>query len=237
MRDRTYWKRVQTALRDKGFDPGRIDGVRGSRTNSAIIAFKKSIGFKARDYLGPLTEAALLKNVPQPKPKDDNEQEPCWLRRARQEIGVQEISGSRHNPRVLGYWERSKLNFRSDEVPWCAGFVGAMLEDCGIRSTRSGMARSYTSWGRKLTHAIPGAVVVFWRGSPGGSSGHVGFVTGVDQYGNVRCLGGNQSNAVNIKSFSGDRVLGYFWPDGVPIPGQLDLTVEHTDGEVSNNEA
>jgi len=237
--NKAYWEKVQRALLAKGFDPGPIDGIRGPKTNAAIIEFKKSIGFRARDYFGPLTEAALLKNPVSQKPVGGTEKEPCWLRRARQEIGVQEIPGSRHSAAVLGYWERSKLYFKSDEIPWCAGFVGAMLEDCGIRSTRSGMARSYAQgWGRKLTQAIPGAIVVFWRGSRNGSYGHVGFVTGLDQNGNVRCLGGNQSNAVNVKSFSTDRVLGYYWPDGVPLPGDdAKLTVVHSDDPLSTNEA
>lgn len=237
--NKAYWSRVQRALAARGFNPGAIDGIRGPATNRAIIEFKKSIGFKERDYFGPLTEAALLKKPTSVKPVGGHESEPPWLRRARQEIGVQEIAGSRHSAAVLGYWERSKLYFKSDEVPWCAGFVGAMLEDCGIRSTRSGMARSYSQgWGRKLTRAIPGAIVVFWRGSKHGSSGHVGFVTGMDQYGNVRCLGGNQSDAVNVKSFDTDRVIGYYWPKGVPLKGSEDsLTVVQTDGEVSNNEA
>lgn len=236
-RDTAFWKRAQSALAAKGFYHGVIDGDRGPKTNSAIIAYKKSIGLASRDYLGPLTEAALFGKSLNPAPVGGHAGEPCWLRRARQEIGVQEIPGSRHSAAVLGYWERAKLYFTSDEVPWCAGFVGAMLEDCGIRSTRSGMARSYCDWGRKLTKPVPGAVVVFWRGSRGGSSGHVGFVAGVDQNGNVRCLGGNQSDAVNVKSFSTDRVLGYYWPDGVPLPGDQALVVERSDGPLSSNEA
>ena len=112
-----------------------------------------------------------------------------------------------------------------------------MLEDAGIRSTYSGMARSYShGWGRKLDKPVPGAVVVFWRGSRQGTSGHVGFVTGFDQHGNVMCLGGNQSNAVNIKPFSTDRVIGYYWPHGVPLPGEKLATVV-SDGKLSTNEA
>jgi uncharacterized protein (TIGR02594 family) len=236
MSDSAYWKKIQLALKEKGFNPGPIDGEPGPQTSEAIIDFKKSLGFQARDYIGPLTEAALLQAPNNPKPVDDRPSEPVWLRRARQEIGVQEIPGSRHSAKVLGYWERSKLYFDSDEIPWCAGFVGAMLEDCGIKCTRSGMARSYENWGQPCK-AIPGAVVVFWRGSKNGGSGHVGFVTGKDQHGNIMVLGGNQGDAVNIKPFDTSRVVGYRWPAGVPLGGGATLTTVTSDGKTSQNEA
>lgn len=231
------WREVQTLLKRKGFDPGPIDGIFGPKTSRAVIAFKESIGYRPRDYVGPKTLAALREGrVLAPV----YAAEPKWLQRARLEIGVEEYPGARHNARVLGYWELSRLAFNDDETPWCAGYVGAMLEDVGIRSTRSGMARSYLKWGQPAPGSIKGAVVVFWRGSRSGSSGHVGFVTGRDQYGNIMVLGGNQSNAVNIKPFAADRVLGYRWPSGLPLPGEkhdTELEVVHSDGRTSNNEA
>jgi len=229
-----YWA-VQRALKAKGFDPGPIDGDLGPKTEKAIIAFKKSVGLLARPYLGPITLGMLLKDRPAPPAVSFGE--PAWLRMARQEIGVREIAGVKHSARVLWYWAKSKLGFTDDETPWCAGFVGAILEESGIVSTRSGMARSYSKWGIKLDKAIPGAVVVFWRGSKSGASGHVGFYVAKDQYGNIMVLGGNQSNAVSIAPFSTDRVLGYYWPMGVPIPGQSVVEVIKSTGQVSQNEA
>jgi uncharacterized protein (TIGR02594 family) len=226
---------IQKALLAKGFDPGKLDGEMGPKTEAAIVAFKKSLGFNPRPYFGPLTRAALFEDRPNP---EGDTTEPVWIRRARQEIGVTEIAGYRHNPKILWYWMMSKLGFTDDETPWCAGFVGAMLEDCGILSTRSGMARSYSqNWGRKLDKPIKGAIVVFWRGSRSGTSGHVAFVTGVDQHGNIMCLGGNQSDQVNIKPFDTDRVIGYYWPNGVPLTGETKIDVIESDGKTSTNEA
>lgn len=231
------WKKVQQRLKDLGYYTGKIDGDRGLLTNAAIIRFKVSKGLVARDYYGPITHAALMEGKPAPAP--DTADEPCWLRRARMEIGVTEIPGSRHNARILTYWELSKLYFKTDEVPWCAGFVGSMIELCGLRSTRSGMARSYSdsAFFRKITTPVKGCIVVYWRGSRTGTLGHVGFFTGRDQHGNVMTLGGNQSNAVNIRPFSADRVLGYYWPVGVPLPGEQVIEVVTSDGKVSTNEA
>jgi uncharacterized protein (TIGR02594 family) len=228
-------REIQTRLVAHGFNPGPIDGETGPKTSAAIVAFKVSKGLAARDYVGPITLGELRKPVNAGIAPPEVKGEPIWLRRARQEIGVSEIAGKQHSKRVLSYWELSKLPFRDDETPWCAGFVGAMLEDCGIKSTRSGMARSYEKWGQPCG-AIPGAIVVFWRGSKSSGSGHVGFVTGKDQYGNIMVLGGNQSDAVNIKPFDTSRIVGYRWPAGVAVGGDVLDTVE-SDGKTSQNEA
>jgi uncharacterized protein (TIGR02594 family) len=228
-------REIQTRLKVHGFDPGPIDGKLGPKTSGAIIAFKVSKGLAARDYVGPITLAELRKAPSAAIAPPEVVGEPIWLRRARQEIGQREIKGSRHNSRILSWWEWCKLPFRDDETPWCAGFVGAMLEDCGIKSTRSGMARSYEKWGQPCG-PIKGAIVTFWRGSKSSGSGHVGFVTGKDQYGNIMVLGGNQGDEVNIKPFDTARVTGYRWPAGFALNGSPIETVQ-SDGTVSTNEA
>jgi uncharacterized protein (TIGR02594 family) len=207
----------------------------GPKTSAAIVAFKVSKGLAPRDHIGPLTIAELEKEPSEQLAPPQVKGEPVWLRRAKQEIGVKEIPGPKHSIRVLSYWELSKLPFRDDETPWCAGFVGAMLEDVGIKSTRSGMARSYATWGQPCG-PVPGAIVVFWRGSKTGTAGHIGFVVGKDQAGNIMTLGGNQGNAVTIAPFSPARVLGYRWPSAVE-PSKAKLAVVQSDGIVSTNEA
>jgi hypothetical protein len=49
-------------------------------------------------------------------------------------------------------------------------------------------------------------------------------------------LGGNQSDAVNIKPFDTSRIVGYRWPAGVAVGGDVLDTVE-SDGKTSQNEA
>ena len=110
---------------------------------------------------------------------------------------------------------------RDDETPWCAAFVGAVLEECGIKSTRSAAARSYLKWGDAIARPVPGAVVVFWRGNPDGWSGHVGFVCGVTASGDILVLGGNQGDMVSIRTFTKHRVLGYRWPVNAPLPDSM----------------
>jgi uncharacterized protein (TIGR02594 family) len=167
--------------------------------------------------------------------------DPPWLVAARSHVGLREITGPKHELRIVRMWESIKAPFRDDETPWCAAFVGAMLEQSGIRSTRSAAARSYAKWGTKIDPPAVGAIVVFSR--PGSAwSGHVGFVVGRDSAGNVMCLGGNQGNEVNTKAFPQSRVISYHWPterldllEASKVRFPLPLLASN--GQLSNNEA
>lgn len=139
-----------------------------------------------------------------------------WILEAKKFVGLKEIKGSAHAPEILQMWKDIKRGgIKDDETPWCAAFVGACLERVGIRSTRFESARSYAGWGQPLKEPAAGCVVVFNR--EGG--GHVGFVVGRDTRGNLLVLGGNQSDEVNVRAFSTERVIAYRWPDGYPLPG------------------
>ncbi|MEP3049397.1 MAG: TIGR02594 family protein [Roseibium sp.] len=229
-------RKVQRRLRELGYYAGRIDGIQGPKTNTAIINFKKSKGLAARAYIGPLTLSALFDNARPPKRSTGTLP---WMRMALGYLGLREIRGSRHNPQILTWWQLIRAPFTDDETPWCAGFVGGIFEGLGIRSTRSAGARSYEKWGVGLSGPAVGAVVTFWRGKPTGWSGHVGFVVGRDQSNNLMVLGGNQGNAVSIKPFARKRVTSYRWPDGAPSPatGMALLPVVKSDGRLSTNEA
>lgn len=142
--------------------------------------------------------------------------EPSWLVEARKYIGLREIKGLKHEPLIVRMWQAIKQGgVKDDETPWCAAFVGAMLENVGIVSTRSGWAKSYLNWGIGLEEPIVGCVVVYSRD---GGGGHVGFVVGKDVNGNLLVCGGNQGDMVSIKAFPMTRKpLGYFWPQSVPM--------------------
>ncbi|QHJ79853.1 MAG: hypothetical protein [Caudoviricetes sp.] len=131
-----------------------------------------------------------------------------WVAEGRKLIGLHEIKGPQHAPEVVQMWKDIKRGgIKDDETPWCAAFVGAMLERVGIKSSRFESAASYLNWGFKLPNPAYGCVVVFTR--DGG--GHVGFCVGQTANGDLLILGGNQSDAVNIKAFKRDRVSGYVW--------------------------
>ena len=166
---------------------------------------------------------------------------PFWLTKALRYRGTREIPGRAHNPLILNWWKKIKQGgIKDDETAWCAAFVGGVLEECNIHSSRSAGARSYLNWGTTLALPAVGAVVTFWRGSPDSWKGHVGFLVGKDQIGNLMILGGNQGDSVSIKPFAKQRVLAYSWPESVDLPPEMGidkLPIVCSDGRISTNEA
>lgn len=148
--------------------------------------------------------------------------EPRWLQLAYEEMrrGVREVAGPAANPRIVEYHSSTSLKATSDEVAWCAAFVGWCLETAGVRASGSAAARSYLTWGAGLSPAHPpvGAVMVLARGNGGqpgadvtDAPGHVGFFFGWGEPGRILLLGGNQGDQVSIGSFPVHRLLGVRW--------------------------
>lgn len=181
----------------------------------------------------PEPQKVVEKKIMEPKVPEVNQiQEPKWVLEGRKFIGLTEIKGPNHDPNIVQFWKDIKRGgVKDDETPWCAAFVGAMLERVGIRSSRFESARSYLDWGETLKGPVLGCIVVFTR--TGG--GHVGFVVGKDAKGNLLVLGGNQSDQVNIRAFTRDRVTGYRWPSGYMFE-RHELPVL-SPAQISNNEA
>jgi peptidoglycan hydrolase-like protein with peptidoglycan-binding domain len=57
--DHNNIKKVQEALRDKGYDPGPIDGVMGSQTQEAISQYQKSENLPVTGHLDGETAGKL----------------------------------------------------------------------------------------------------------------------------------------------------------------------------------
>lgn len=141
-----------------------------------------------------------------------------WMETAWSHIGLHETAGSKATAEIVGmYAKAGHPEVTSDEVPWCAAFVGACLRDAGLPNTGSLLARSYLEYGAKLEDPRVGCIAVFKRGAP--PSGHVAFVTGWGA-GHVRVIGGNQGDAVSEANYREADVLGYRWP-----PEQLPAAV------------
>lgn len=67
---------LQRRLKELGFNPGAVDGIYGSKTQAAVIAFQKSIKFLGSGKIGPKTLAALrleVKASAKPKPTSQGE--------------------------------------------------------------------------------------------------------------------------------------------------------------------
>jgi len=103
------------------------------------------------------------------------------------------------------------------ENPWCGDFVETCIRVAlpgepllGALGTNPYWARNWLLFGQAV-QPIPGAVMIFERGS----GGHVGFTVGQDDT-HFFVLGGNQSDAVTIARIAKTRLLGARWPATVP---------------------
>ena len=139
---------------------------------------------------------------------------PLWLAFARKELesDIEEVRGTRHNPKILQYHATTTLRAHQDETAWCSSFVNWCITQADLKGTDRANARSWLSWGVPLSQPKKGAVAVFWRGkSNDGVTGHVGFYL-EDSGSTVKLLGGTQGDRVSMKDQTMKKFLGFRFP-------------------------
>ncbi len=92
---------------------------------------------------------------------------------------------------------------------WCARFMNMVLERSGHKGTGSDMARSFASYGQRISGPQVGAIAVMSRGRRGG---HVGIVSGIDANGNPIVISGNHGHRVAEATYSRGRIYAYVMP-------------------------
>jgi uncharacterized protein (TIGR02594 family) len=92
---------------------------------------------------------------------------------------------------------------------WCARFMNMVLQRSGHQGTGSDMARSFSSYGQRISGPQVGAIAVMSRGRRGG---HVGVVSGIDASGNPIIVSGNHGNRVAESVYSRGRIYAYVMP-------------------------
>jgi uncharacterized protein (TIGR02594 family) len=228
-------RRIQQALKDKGFDPGPVDGVWGRATSAAVKAFQAQQGLVADGVVGPKTTAALFAGAP-PTPSGAGSMLP-WFEEARHLVGTAEVLGPKNNPAIMDWATSLDLNYAGDEVPWCGLFVahcvGATLQQEVLPGNPLG-ARQWETFGDATAPRL-GAVMVFWRESLASGKGHVGFYVGEDDTA-YQILGGNQSDKVCLMWLAKDRLRGARWPKTASFLTSGPLRKSRNEG-LSTNEA
>lgn len=127
--------------------------------------------------------------------------------------GEKEVEGPDSNPDIIKMFENWGAGWQKDDskLAWCAIFMNEVLKEAGCIYSGKLNARSFLKEGVETKEPLPGDIVIFWRSSPSSWKGHVGlFVREDDDY--IWCLGGNQSNQVNVRRYDKSRVLGYRTP-------------------------
>ena len=111
--------------------------------------------------------------------------------------------------KLSDYMSKGGKGLDPRETAWCAAFVNSVLAKTGYDGTGSNLAQSFLDWGVNVDDSPKhGDIVVISRGKEPWM-GHVGFFHGFDSNGDIQILGGNQGDAVTIKTYSKDRLLGF----------------------------
>ncbi len=239
---------LQLALAKLGYDLTGT-GTFGGATDTAVTHFQQSRGLEVDGEVGPQTAAAIDaaiaggdgRGAPTvPTAPVDEAGRPIWLIEGLRWIDTGEGPGAANNPDILR-WAREEggaiaRSYKHDSIPWCALYANMVLTKVGLQGTETLWALDWSNWGARLAGPAVGAFAPMKR--DGG--GHIAIVVGRDQHGNLMCLGGNQSDAVNIKPFPANRPLSFRWPKGAAPPPSADvhsLPLVKSDGHLSTREA
>jgi len=155
---------------------------------------------------------------------------PPWLMAMRAITGTTEYAGSADNPKIMAMADTIAAAYpdmadycalyTGDDVPWCGLCVAYCMTVGGIRpvyqpppapdTDRFLWAEAWASdpeFGQVLAQPRIGCVVVLETGS-----GHHVTLYESSTDGSIDCRGGNQSDAVNVATYSKDSVVAYVWP-------------------------
>ena len=126
--------------------------------------------------------------------------DPHYITIARNELGVKEIAGKRHNKRVLKYHATSSGKYKDEKVPWCGSFINWVMKEAGYKETVKvpERAKEWKRFGKSVSEPTLGSIAVKSRNG----GGHVTFMIGESKGGKyLYCLGGNQDDAGTIKRY------------------------------------
>ena len=125
--------------------------------------------------------------------------------------GMKEVSGPESEPTILSIIQKVFPSALDDsKVPWCSVFMNWLAWETGHEAPSSnvGLAKSWLKVGREIpiSQREIGDIIVFHRGK-NPALGHVGIY--INERGHmVRVVGGNQDDAVNIRSYPASRIAG-----------------------------
>lgn len=165
-----------------------------------------------------------------------NEKSPKILLEAYKLIGIKEIVGKDHNPKILEWAKGLGLEktYTNDEIPWCGLFIAHCCRLASLAVVVNPLwAKNWNNFGTRQTIAMLGDVLVFSRET----GGHVGIYVGEDE----KCyhvLGGNQSNQVSVTRIIKGRCIGIrrsIWK--IAQPENVRVIKLSATGVVSTNES
>lgn len=161
---------------------------------------------------------------------------PRILLEALKVYGTAETPGPGNNPAIMAWAKATKLDkaYTADSIAWCGLAMAYVALQAGWDLPINPLwAQNWLKWGNPSDKPMLGDVLVFGR--KGG--GHVGLYVGEDVQ-SMHTLGGNQSDAVNIKRIAKSRLLGARrCPWRVNQPSNVRPVTLAAGGALSTNEA
>jgi uncharacterized protein (TIGR02594 family) len=157
--------------------------------------------------------------IPSQPPFDE---EPPWLRFARQYNGIREVMGGKLNPLIAEMFKATRFPLAklTASTAWCAALVSHALERTGYPSPHTARAADCASFGVQCQFK-PGAIVVLTPGVVGaGSSGHVGFYEKPLNAQHFWLFSGNCKNTAKSQLYPVERIVAVRWP-GEALPGSV----------------
>lgn len=140
-----------------------------------------------------------------------------WVTVAGGMLGLREMPGPKHNPRILEMWQAAKARWiTDDETPWCGAFMALCMIRCGILPpTDAFRAISWSTWGKACPPQY-GAIGVKAR-----TRGHhvfqiIGITSDRKFY---KARGGNQDNRVSDADILIKDTFAIRWPASRPLAG------------------
>lgn len=201
----------QRRLAELGYDPGPADGIRGRKTIAAVKRYQAAMHLTTDGIVGPATLRALFGGAvtlaaasPDATP---------WLDLALRKKGLHE---QLDNAALRTFLKSGGCTVGDPaKVPWCGDFVEtciALTLPEEALPTNPYAAINWLGFGREVTPR-KGAILIFWRGSPDGWQGHIGFYAGEDAT-HYHVLGGNQADSITISRIAKNRLRkgGSRWP-------------------------
>ncbi|MCK1543423.1 TIGR02594 family protein [Bradyrhizobium sp. 179] len=164
-----------------------------------------------------------------------NEPGPKMLIEMLKIYGTLETPGSRDNPTILA-WAKEigvEKDYVHDSIPWCGLAMGVVAKRAGKEFPKTPLwALSWAEFGTKQPHPMLGDVLVFKR--DGG--GHVTLYVGEDESA-YHCIGGNQSDQVNVTRIGKSRLYAARRAPMTVPPANLRVVHLSGSGKLSTNEA
>jgi uncharacterized protein (TIGR02594 family) len=136
--------------------------------------------------------------------------------------GLKEVPGSKSNPYILEIINKEIPWAKDDSaISWCAIFITHLFRKLGWQSKLPLKPYGAREWKNSKLKVVwdstkdgketiknvakPGYILIFKRGT--GWTGHLTLFINLFSDTAIRCFGGNQEDAVNIRHYSTDNLL------------------------------